>query len=275
MRGRESLVQIEVHDVDAEVAGAHFADQRIHVGAVHVEQAALGMQNVGNLVDVLLKHAERVGIGQHERGDIFIHLRRERCEIDHAPRVRLQILHGVIHHRSRGGIGSVRGIRNQNFLARIAFGLVIGADHQQAGHLAVRTGGRLQRDRIHPGDFDQLLAERLDDIQGALGNLLGLVGMTVRNSLHPRYGLVHAGVVLHGARAQRIHAQVDGIVPGGKSGEVSDNLDLAHFRHAAEIFSFCRAQNLGGIHFRHVQRRQLPGGLACGRFLEDQVPRSG
>ena len=155
MRRRKRLVQVQVHHVDAEVAGPHLADQRVHVGAVHVEQAALGVQDVGDLVDVLLEHAERIGIGQHQRGDIFVHLRRERRDVDHAPRIRLQILDRVADHRGRRRIGSVRGVGNQNLLARIAFRLVIRADHQQAGHLAMRAGRGLQRDRIHAGDFDQ------------------------------------------------------------------------------------------------------------------------
>ena len=86
---RESLVQVEMHDVDAEVAGAHLTDQRVHVGAVHIEKATFCMQDVGNLMDVLLEHAQRVGIREHEGGDIFIHLRRQRGKIDHTARVRL------------------------------------------------------------------------------------------------------------------------------------------------------------------------------------------
>ncbi len=60
VRSRESFVQVEMHDVDAEVTGAHLAHERIHVGAVHVKESALGVQDVGDLVDVLLEYAERV-----------------------------------------------------------------------------------------------------------------------------------------------------------------------------------------------------------------------
>ena len=77
-------MQIQVHHVHAEIAGTDFADQRVHVGAVHVEQAALGVHDVGDLVDLLLEHAQRVGIGQHQRGDVFIHLRCQRGHIHHA-----------------------------------------------------------------------------------------------------------------------------------------------------------------------------------------------
>ena len=255
-------MQVQVHHVDAEVAGAHLADQRVHVGAIHVEQAALGMQDVGDFVNLLLEHAQGVGIGQHQSRDILVHLCFECGDVDHAARIRLQILNRVVHHGGRGGIGSVRGIRNQNLLSRVAFGLVIGANHEQAGHLAMGAGGGLQRDRIHPRDLDQLLAQRFDDVQRALRNLLRLVRMPVRNSIHPRHGLVYPRVVLHRARAERVHTEIDGIVPSGHSREMADDLDLAHFRHVAEIFSFGRTQQFGRLDFRHVERRQLPGGLA-------------
>ena len=49
MRRRERLVQVQVHHVDAEIAGRVDAHQRVHVRAVHVEQGALGVQDVRDL----------------------------------------------------------------------------------------------------------------------------------------------------------------------------------------------------------------------------------
>ena len=107
-------MQVQVHHVHAEISGAHFADQRVHVGAVHVEQAALGVHDVGDLVNLLLEHAQRVGIGEHQRGDVFVHLRFERGDIHHAAGVRFQIFDRVADHGRGRGIGAVRGIGNQN-----------------------------------------------------------------------------------------------------------------------------------------------------------------
>ena len=65
-------MQIQVHHVDAEIAGPRLADQRIHVGAIHVEQRAFGVQDVGDLVNLAFKHADGGRIGQHQRGGIFV-----------------------------------------------------------------------------------------------------------------------------------------------------------------------------------------------------------
>ena len=79
-------MQVQVHHVDAEVAGADLADQRVHVGAVHVEQRALGVEDVGDLVDLVFEDAERGRVGEHQRGGVFVHLPREGFEIDAAMR---------------------------------------------------------------------------------------------------------------------------------------------------------------------------------------------
>ena len=92
VRRRESLVQVQVHHVHAEVAGPYLAHQRVHVGAIHIEQRALGVQNVGDLVNLALEDAERRWIGEHQRGGLFVDLARESFEIDAALGVRLEIL---------------------------------------------------------------------------------------------------------------------------------------------------------------------------------------
>ena len=77
-------MQIQVHEIDTEISGANFAYQGIHVGAVHVDQAAFGMHNVGDFVDLLLKDAQCIGIGEHQSSDILIHLRFQHAGIDDA-----------------------------------------------------------------------------------------------------------------------------------------------------------------------------------------------
>ncbi len=46
---------------------------------------------------------------------------------------------------------------------------------------------------------------------------------------------VETRVVFHRARAQRVHAEVDRIVPGGHANEVTDHVNLADLGHTFEI----------------------------------------
>ena len=151
-------MQVEVHHVHTEIAGANLANQGVHVGAIHIKQPALGMHDVGNLVDLLFEDSQRIRIRQHQRGNIFVALCRQCSNIHHALCIGCHFLYGITNHRSRCRVSTVGRVRNENFLAWIAVGLLKRANHQQAGKLAMRPGRRLQRDRIHAGDFKQTLA---------------------------------------------------------------------------------------------------------------------
>ena len=56
-------------------------------------------------------------------GDIFVHRARERFDVHHAARVGLDVFDRVSGHVRGGGVGAVRGIGNQQLLARIALRL--------------------------------------------------------------------------------------------------------------------------------------------------------
>ena len=136
-------MQIQVHDINAEISGTNLADQGVHVGAVHVEQSTLRMHDFGNLMNLLLEYSQGIGVGEHECGDFFIHLRGERDYIHHASGIGLHLLNVVSHHGCGCGIGAVSGVGNEDFLPGISFGLLISPHHQQTSKLAVRAGGGL------------------------------------------------------------------------------------------------------------------------------------
>ncbi len=56
-------MQVQVHEIHAKISGTNFPNQSIHVGAVHVQQAALSVHDVGYLMDLLFEYSQRVGIG--------------------------------------------------------------------------------------------------------------------------------------------------------------------------------------------------------------------
>ena len=72
-------------------------------------------------------------------------------------------------------------------------------------------------------------------------------------------------------RAQRIHAQIDRVIPRRKPREVANDFNLAHFRHVAEVFAFAAPSSFSGVDLRHIQRRQFLAALAGRRLLEDQT----
>ena len=70
VRGGEGLVQVDVHGVDAEIAGPHLADDGIEVGAVGVEERAGRVHGFRDRHHVALEQAAGIGVGEHDGGDL-------------------------------------------------------------------------------------------------------------------------------------------------------------------------------------------------------------
>src|SRR5690606_36593378 len=62
MRRSERLVEVKLHDVYAGIAWPSLAKNGVHVGAVAVNKAALGMYNLGENWHCRFVHAERVRV---------------------------------------------------------------------------------------------------------------------------------------------------------------------------------------------------------------------
>ena len=260
-----------MHHVDAEIAGAGDSRERVHIGAVHVEQSAARVQQFGNLGDARLERSERRRIRHHQRGDVFGDQRLEMLQIHLPARVRADVFDFVAGNHRGGGIGSVRRIGNQNFFASVAAARETCANQQQPGQLALGSGGGLHGDGVHARDFEQALLQRGENFEAALRQLLRLERVLGGQAVEPRDEFVYARVVLHGARSQRIHPQVDGVIPGGKPRKVAEHFDLADLGHSFNaVARVLGAQHALRIHRRHVQRRQLDAALSRSRFLEDQ-----
>ena len=155
VRGRERLVEVELHHVGAHVARLGDAEQRVEVGAVEVEQGAVLVQHLRDLADLGLEHAERVGIGDHQRRDVIAH------QAPDLGRLQASALVGLCDHHLKPASAELAGlvpcaVSGMSTLWRGPAALaMVGADHQQAGQLALRPGRGMQRDRVHPADFGQ------------------------------------------------------------------------------------------------------------------------
>ena len=105
-------MQIDVHHIHAEIAWTGDAYQRVHVRAVHIEERSLGVQDFRDLWNTLLEDTQRLGIGDHQRGDISGHQVAQFVDVDLAVRFRLDVFDFVARNHRRRRICPVRGIRN-------------------------------------------------------------------------------------------------------------------------------------------------------------------
>ena len=138
-RGK-GFVQVDVHDIDAEVGGAHAAEEGVEIGAVAIEKGAFGVDKVGDVADAALEEAEGVGVGHHQGG----HIAAMRVEgLGHgvggeqAVGVTLELDDLKASHGAGGRVRAVGAVRDEDFAPFFAAGLDGGADHEHAGKFAM------------------------------------------------------------------------------------------------------------------------------------------
>jgi hypothetical protein len=258
VRNRERLVQVQVADVSANRRRAGQADLGVHVGAVHVHLAAVLMDDGAHVDDGVFEHAVRRGIGNHQRrqiGTVLLRLGAEVGDVHVAMRIGADHDNAVAGHDRTGRVGAVGRRRNEHHVA-VAFAaiLVVGADHQETGELALRAGIGLERHGRESGN----VAQRRLELAAHLLVAAGLVGW--RKRVHPRELLpgdgIHLarGVELHRARAERNHRRVEADVAPLEA------LHVAHHRRLGMMRIEDRVRQVG--------RRALQG-------LRDHGPRPG
>ena len=228
------------------------------------------MKNFRNFADTLFENAESGGIREHQRGDVFGGVFAQVVGVELAAGVRFDVLHFVAgdHHRSR--IRAVRRIGDENFFARIALRFEISANHQQAGEFALRASDGLESRRVHAGDFEQAFLQIVKDAQAALRKFDRLIGMLGAEAVEARYEFVYARIVFHGAGAERIHAQINRVIPGGEAREVANDFDFADFGEAFDFAARESAEFFGGVNRGDIERRQFDAAFARRGFFEDQ-----
>src|SRR6185312_7573787 len=191
MRRRKSFMQIQVHYIDAEISRTSDSGKSIHVRAVHIDECAALVADCRNFRDAIFEYAQRIRIGQHDRGDFFGNHAAKMVRVDLSALVRFDVLDFVARDDGGRGIRTVRGIGNQHTFARVTATFQAGANHQQARRFALSARGRLKSDRVHASDREQALLQIPQNTQAALRNLIGLHRVLARNAVQAGDKFIH------------------------------------------------------------------------------------
>ena len=213
VRNRERLVQVQVADVSADRRRAGEAHLRVHVRAVHVDLAAVGVDHRADVLDVLLVDTVRRGVGDHQACQavaVFGGLGLEIGQV-HFPVGRVgHDHHRHASHRGAGRVGAVRGCRDENDVAlALAARAVVGADDQQAREFALRAGVGLQRHGGEAGDGAQRRLHVAQDLRVALDLVRRHERVDAAEPLPRHRHHLGGRVELHRARPERNHRRVE------------------------------------------------------------------
>ena len=267
--GSEGLVQVQVDAVEAHVAGADYAHNGVQVGTVVVAQTASLVDQAGDLQDVLIEDTYGVGVGKHQTGGILAQNSLQRLQIHAAVGCGGDVYDGVATHGSGGGVSAVGGVGDDDLAAlAVAPGFMVLLDQQHAGELAVSAGGRLEGHVVHAGDLTQQLPSGVQHLLTAFHGVLGSQGMHAGKAGQSGHFLVNAGIVLHGAGAQRVEAGVDAVNTLVQLSVVAAEVGLTDL---GQLGCFGTNQGSGQCHFLHVALGQVLHTAAGNALFKNQL----
>jgi hypothetical protein len=220
---------------------------------------------VDDLLDVgdgFLEHAQRRGVGQHQAGGVRADCRLQRCKIDAAGRVGGDLLDRVAAHGRGRRVGAVRRVRHDDFAAgAVAPRVVVGADHRHSGELSMRPRHRRHRHAGHAGDVLQHLLQLEHAGEEALAGFVRAGRMACQELRQHRQRIACPRVVFHGARTERVELRVDREILLRKPRVVAHHVELGDFRQSRRVL----APQLGWqVVEAAASGRQLGGSGAAG-----------
>ena len=173
MGNAECLVQIQMAHVGTKITGPRNADHGVHVGAVHVDLSTVVMHDRRDFLDAGLEDAVCRWVRHHQGakvGRVLHGLGTQVVDIDVAVGIRLDHHHRKAGHDRARRIRAMRRLRNEAHGAmEISARMMIGANNQESGILALRTGIGLQRHAGEPGHFGEILLELTEHRRVAFG----------------------------------------------------------------------------------------------------------
>ena len=234
VRDAEGLVQVEVRNIPAKVAIPRVPEQGVEVGAVDVDLSPGGVHSIRDRPHLVLIHAVRARVGDHESRDRFGMRGDLRAKV-----VKVYIAEVVTRddddrHTGEHGAGRVGAVSRRwdeaHRALRIAIGEMEPSNREQPGQFALAARIGLQRHRVVAGDFGEPALELADELAVADGVFVGCERVNVCE-LGPGHRLhLTCRVELHRARAERDHAAVERVVLIGEVLEVAHHARLRAVR---------------------------------------------
>ncbi len=228
-------MQVQVAHVGANLTRRAETNLGIHVGAVHVHLAAVGVHNLAHLLDLGLEHAKGARVRNHHGADLARVLCALGLKVRQVQVARLGVAldgqHAHARHSGRRGVRAVGGDGDDAEVAlEVAPALVVLADGTQTGEFTLGARVRLQGHAIHGGDILELVLQSIDDALVSLDVFGGSSGVDIGEAGKRDESHLGAGIQLHSAGPERDHGVHEGQVLGLEVVNVPEELGLGMVR---------------------------------------------
>ena len=209
VRSGEGLVQIDVHHVEAHIAGTANAEHRVEIGSIVVHKTTTIVNETSNHRDVSFEDTEGVRVGHHHASHIGTKQWLEILHIYGTIGQALYLDHLEASYSSRSGIGAMGRIGHDDLGAcLIATLLMICLDDHKSGQLSMCTSIRIERKARKTGNLGQRTLYLVINLQAALHIFHRGGRMAIETGEGTEF-LVELRIVLHSTRAQRIEARIN------------------------------------------------------------------
>ncbi len=180
---------------------------------------------------------------------------------------RRDLAHLHAAHRRGRRVRAVRGVGHDDLGAReVAARAVVGADHRDAGELALGAGHRRQRDAGHAGHVLQHFLQLEEACHDALPRRSLRQRVPSQEARQHRERIAGPRVVFHRAGAERVEVRVDAEVELREPRVMPDRLQLRHLGQRRRLPAPECLGHVGGLGCRILRRRAAPRA----REFEDQ-----
>jgi hypothetical protein len=163
MRRGECLVQVDVHGIDAQIAGADAPHNGVEVRAVAIDIATGRMHRVRNFAHIPLEKTAGVGIGNHDARNIGTKARLQRSQIHAAFRCRGNILDRITCKGRRRRIGAMRAFGAEDHRTRITARGQRRTNGKDATQFAMRPCLGRHRHGLHARQCNQPMRQFVND----------------------------------------------------------------------------------------------------------------
>ena len=221
-------MRVVVHQVGPHVARPDGAQDRVHVGAVEVEQGAPVVQQSWRSSPTWGSNSPTVfGVGDHEHGGLVVELGLEVVEVDEPAAVALDRDRLEPGEVGRGGVGAVGAVGDQDLGPPLAPVAEVGRGDQQRRQLALRPAAGCRLTASSPAISASISCSSKRIASSPWSVLSSWYGCCAARARQRREPLVPLRVVLHRARPERVEVRVDRHVQRRKVRVVPDDVELA------------------------------------------------